>query len=567
VGTLQHDGPATPEQICLWLPVTGALPQTATAVCRYRRVGDSTWFQGHPLYRVQPSFSTVPAVGGPVLDGFAWPMIDLAPGTQYEVEVSVTAGAITTARTLTHATRALPPAAGTPNKTANSAATIASQLAALNPGDVLQIADGTYDVNGLTLSRSGTPTSPIYIRGQSRQGTVLRDTTGSIVSLQSVSNVVIENLTLIGSGVDSGTNASSVAIDGGNSNYTVTNLTVRNLTANGIDRAVYLYGGAQGVLVYDCTFNGNNLWTPTYLGSNLAWNDDGIHLTGTGNCAFNNTIRGFGDTFAYASHSGNDVTAGATAVHYYRNEIRNSCDDPIEVDHARRNCTWYDNRIHNSINCDSLDPLYGGPWLSARNITINPYRVNTHKWNDTNCGMFLYNNTVIGTASVGTDADVANWYQPNNGAQRSYGYRNNLHVYRGNGQSIWLESTNHDPIDWTHNSWFPDRAIQWGGNYASLSAAQSGLANTTPIFSGTNRRMQNDTITVRNPWTQVITLGASAATEYTGVFLPVLASGGTAKNTGVPIPNITDGFSGSAPDRGAIIEGRTTVSYGDRGTP
>jgi hypothetical protein len=30
------------------------------------------------------------------------------------------------------------------------------------------------------------------------------------------------------------------------------------------------------------------------------------------------------------------------------------------------------------------------------------------------------------------------------------------------------------------------------------------------------------------------------------------------------IPNITDGFSGAAPDRGAVIAGRPVVAYGDR---
>jgi hypothetical protein len=30
----------------------------------------------------------------------------------------------------------------------------------------------------------------------------------------------------------------------------------------------------------------------------------------------------------------------------------------------------------------------------------------------------------------------------------------------------------------------------------------------------------------------------------------------------VAIPNITDGFSGTAPDMGAIISGRAAVSYG-----
>lgn len=50
----------------------------------------------------------------------------------------------------------------------------------------------------------------------------------------------------------------------------------------------------------------------------------------------------------------------------------------------------------------------------------------------------------------------------------------------------------------------------------------------------------------------------------TGVYTPTLAIGTAPKNSGIAIPNITDGFSGSAPDRGAIIEGRSVPLYGDR---
>jgi hypothetical protein len=254
----------------------------------------------------------------------------------------------------------------------------------------------------------------------------------------------------------------------------------------------------------------------------------------------------------------------ARSVHYYRNDIRNSLDDAVEVDHGHRNITFYDNRIHNASTCSSLDPLYGGPFLYARNICINPARVSTHKWNDTNTGQFLYNNTFIGTSSIGVDADVSAWYQPNNGSQRAYGYRNNLHVYRGNGNTLWLESTDHDPIDWTHNSWYPNRQIQWGGIYSNLAVAQSGLSNTTAVFSGTSRRMENDNITTSNPWTTTVTLGPTSLSEVTATITPILASGTTPKNSGVVIPNVTDGFSGTAPDRGALISGRAVQTWGDR---
>ena len=81
-------------------------------------------------------------------------------------------------------------------------------------------------------------------------------------------------------------------------------LTIRNITATGVDRFVYINGEIYSCLVYDNTATGNNSWSrsPTdFLGTNVTWNDDGLHLPGNGNCGFNNTLTGFGDGLAYAT--------------------------------------------------------------------------------------------------------------------------------------------------------------------------------------------------------------------------------------------------------------------------
>lgn len=218
----------------------------------------------------------------------------------------------------------------------------------------------------------------------------------------------------------------------------------------------------------------------------------------------------------------------------------------------------------------SLDPVYGGPLVVARNIAINIGRT-PFKWNSKNSGQFIFNNTIVRTTgqywveSPGTAAE-AGWYQPGNGDQSSYGYQNNVMVYRGAGnQTIRLDNSGHNPVDFTNNSWYPNLIFQWPEySYPNLQAAMSGLANTSPVFSNSTRRMQNDNITTSNPWTTAITLGVDYHTEVTTGYIPTLSAGSAPKNSGVSIPNITDGFSGSAPDRGAIIEGRPIPQYGDR---
>lgn len=563
IGPLIHDGPATPEQISLFMQVTDALPQTATANVRYKLSSSSNWIVGHPLHRIRPVFSVTPAVGS-VPDAFAWPIIDVLPGTSYDVEVVVSSGTATEVKTLTHTTRTLPAEAGTATMTiapGSSAAQISAAINNPSSGNVIEIQDGTHNLEtSIQVGRSGTSDSPIYIRGRSRHGVVLVNA-ARVFSIQNASHIVIENLTIQGSGVDSGTRASSRGIEFTTASLQ-TRITVRNVTMNGVDMGIIASSEIREFLAYDNTLNGNNLWTASYIDTNITWNDDGIRIPGFGNCAFNNTLRGFGDSVSYANHSGSRTLTEAVGVHFHRNDVLMSGDDLAEADHSHRNNTFYDNRSRNTMTLLSLDPLYGGPFIAARNISINTGR-GPFKFNNQNTGQFVYNNTIVRTEG----RTEWGWVQFNNGAQRSWGYRNNLLVYRGSGNLFAMESGTNNPIDFTHNSWFPNESVWWsnsGGTFRSLAQAFAGLPTTIPVFSGSTQRHFQDNITVSNPWTVKVTLGADYYTAVSTDYVPALSRGTTPKNAGAVIPNITDGFSGGAPDRGAIIQGRTIPQFGDR---
>ena len=568
VGQLEHDGPATPEQIAMVVPVTGELVNSATANVRYRPTSSAQWSEAHPLFRVRPEFSTTPAVGS-VRDHFAWTIIDLEPGRSYDVEVTISDSGSSVVRNATYTTRSLPPAAGPANKTisaGSSSAEIQNVVSGLQPGDVLEFENGQYSVGKIELTGSGTQSAPIYIRGESRDNVVLNSTAREILRIRTAGHLIIENFTISGQGSDGAIGNLQTAIMGGGGGTGSARNTIRNLTITDVDKGISFWDEISEALVYNNTLAGNNVWNSAYHSDNRTWDDDGILLPGYGNVAFNNSLSGFGDTMSFAQHAGNGTLTETRGVHYYRNDIRNSIDDVIEVDHAHGNVSFYDNRAHNVATCTSLDPLYGGPFLYARNVCINPARVNLHKWNDINTGQFVYNNTfIIGRTAAGGDPDVSSWYQPNNGAQEAYGFRNNIIVYRGNGNMLWLESGGHTVVDWTHNSWYPSRDMQWDFTlFNDLADAQNNLRSTTPIFSGSTRRMQNDNITVSNPWTTQINLGANAMTEVVESYTPQLATGTTPKNSGVIIPNITDGYIGTAPDRGGLIGGRPLPAWGDQ---
>ena len=186
------------------------------------------------------------------------------------------------------------------------------------------------------------------------------------------------------------------------------------LSMTGVDIGIKSYNEINGILIYNNTLIGNNTWNQdlyAYNGGgapgagdgipdidqNLFWNDDGICAAGHGNVAFNNTLSGFGDAFAFAWQ---DNTT-AIGVHFYRNEVRNSGDDLLEADYGRRNVSFYDNRSHNSMTALSLDPIKGGPLLYARNIVINAGRT-PFKWNSANSGQFVLDNTIVRTSRGAT---------------------------------------------------------------------------------------------------------------------------------------------------------------------
>lgn len=548
---------ATPEQIAIHATVEGTIAADAQVRVRYRPSTDDVWTDAHPLLRIHPEWTDGNAPVAPV-DAFAGTIFDLQPGVAYVVELTlVVPGEEDQSQGAEVTTRALPPAAGAPTVTAMPGDDLQAILDGLAPGDVLELAAGTYPVSGLYLNASGTADSPIHVRGASRSGVVLEaQDGGTVLQLQAASHVVLEDLTLQGAGVDSGTDASARGIsfwDGAVQEA----VTIRGLDILGVDMGIVAWGDTRSLLVYDNLLQGNNEWTEPFLSTNLTWNDDGIRVPGQGNAVFENTLDGFGDAFA--------VTAGvhSSAVYFYRNRVTMTGDDAFEGDYATRNIGFYDNFITNSATFVSLDPLYAGPLYAFRNIAINTFR-GPFKLNNTNSGFLFYNNTIVRTeGSTGWG-----WVQFNNGELRNWSYRNNLLVYRGGtGSLVAIESGGCDPIDFTHNAWFPDGAVWWtgsGASYGSMTDAIAGAGQpaTTPLFGDATMRHADDVVTVADPFTSPVTLGADHLTLVTTQTAPTLATGVSPKHAGAPIANVTDGHAGAAPDIGAVIEGRALPQWG-----
>lgn len=583
---LGFDAP-TPEQVSFYCPLIRAVATGTRAAVRYKVSGSDNWKTAHPLIYIDPTTSES---GGPepIVPAFAGTIFDLAPGTLYDLEVTVNepgrAAAVLTGQ---RATRALPAAAGPATKTAVPGDDLQAKFNALVPGDVLVIASGTYDVSSLVLNTQGTASQPIYVRGASRSGTVIRNMavpayTG-VITTRNASHVVIEDLTLRSNGVDAGLDGNSfstgVSLHPGGTSIRPTNLTLRRVTIEGVDRGVVGYLESDGVLIYDCTIRGNNTWDKSWTDNpshpntypNWTWNDDGIRLPGDGHFAFNNTLSGFGDCFANGGSPSDGFRCHAT--YYARNKILHTGDDAWEADYASRNVAFYDNFVGNSGALFSADPVYGGPSWCFRNISINAWR-GPFKWNSVNSGMLVYANTIVKGGNVWRGSGGWLWNQPNNGGAspaKNWAFRNNLFFKSGaspNANILSFDANGSDYYDVDHNGWFGDGVFSWpnqngvGQSFNSLAAARSGLPAIN-LFLGTLQRHTGDIVLAADCLDPPLTLGAYT-TEYTAMVLPTLRAGTSARNAGAHIAGITDGYSGGAPDIGAVIGGRAATAYGDR---
>lgn len=546
--TLAYDA-QTPHQISINAPHTRTLAEGSTAQVYYRVTGSGSWIDGGYLYRTRTS-------QGSAANTFAGWVVDLQPGTTYDVRLDVTEPGVGSWQiTGTRATRSLPAEGAAQTKSATTA-NFASVMAGAVAGDVIVLAAGTYTLSGFAWTSPGTSGSPVVIRGSGIGSTILVDSTGTVIDLNG-GYVTFEDLTIRGSQVDSGTDATSMGVV--MNSGTPTNVCFRRVKFDGCDQGIKVWAvHSVGLLVYDCDFVGNNTWDKTYTipdgqsYPNLTWNDTGVHMPGDGNCVWNCTFTGHGDTVKLGYQ---DVWP-SRACYIWRNWVKRAGDDGLgELDGCDGNCAIYDNLLANSASGCSADGVASGPVGFFRNVCVNQTRMPI-KVTSAAPGFLVRNNTwVSGPRQSGWDYGL----YAASGSLADFDWRNNLVIYRGSGALVAFNQSLSAPVT-DYCGWYPDnRNIGFGNGTGTWLGLASAKANLAP-------RMAHDVIVASDPFASPITLGADYTTEYTG-HLDARITTGTARNAGVAIAGVTDGYSGAAPDMGAVITGRATPAIGAASDP
>lgn len=516
---------------------TGDANANASVSVRYRKAGSTTWLQGMPLRRVP----------GGTNKGYTWAtrhtgsVFDLQPATTYDIELTLKdadGGGAT--KVVQATTRAVPAAmAGAPVKPATPS-TIKTVLAGAQPGDVIELAAGTY--SGLSISKDGTAGKPIVIRraASAAAGSVIYNGELGLIYRKYVH---IEGLTING----------RIRFNASVGIALIRNTVNANANVGGGD-GIVTYLPSENAYIADNTVIGTTTWGAAALGVSGANRGEGILVNGPGHVVMNNRVRGFRDNISFLE---GEQALTQYSIDVLNNDLSEAADDAIEADYCHHNCRIMRNRITNAFIAMSSQPTLGGPAYYIRNVMYNVAHVAFKLYNGTVGDVLLHNTVVKNGDGFGeyAGASISRLYTRNNlfigGTGGTYGGYSS-----GSGSPLYAydlvvagSDLNYDAFGSTNNA--------FSGRFGP-SIRYTGLAQLRSNTTEKNAVQVDMTAFAAN-----VAFPSAPMSQYTAPDLRPKATGGAA-NVGVVIPNVNDGFVGTAPDAGAYEAGAALPVYGPR---
>jgi len=501
--------------------IVGDLDHDATAAVEFRVAGTAAWRPALPLVRVD--YNGANMLAGSVLF--------LSPNTAYEIRLTLTdpdGGAA--GQTVVVATRpvpllpvsgrtfhVVPGSGGGDGSAANPFRGITAAEAVAQPGDIFLVHAGSYG-GRVTFTKPGTSTNYVVWKGAGDgealfagidvsasyvwlQGLTLRDQPFALMSKNAPIGVVISRCSFF------------------NNHY-----------------SIYLQRGGSNWYIADNTIVGDTpYWTESLDG-------EGIELNGY-------SVESFGHVVAHNSitNVADGISNGTYNIDVFGNDIFDTSDDGFEGDPGGVNIRVWGNRIHNAAhNGISYQPQNGSPWYVLRNQLVGFIEA-PFKFRTTDRSVIAHNTIVMwGKMICCSDAHLL----------RSI-VRNNLWVSVSGGQiwdfgstvKDWRSDFDNDGFDWGTST----APFRYGGVvYSSLAgfAAASGLET-----NGRHISWASCFATFNVPGPAPVPIPPQHMT---------LKAGCGAADAGAILPNLNDGFTGSAPDLGAYEIGQPLPTYGPR---
>ncbi|MFC1509475.1 hypothetical protein ACFL60_07315 [Candidatus Omnitrophota bacterium] len=582
--------------------------RNASVEVSYRQKGTTAWKEALPLLRLHNE-KIGDSLDYTVPNMFAGSIFNLSPGTEYECRFVMTDpdgvdGNATIIETVT--TREEPNAGGggrtlhvyppgyegekeEPSFNSIMAAYYGSGKglwgsAVIEPGDVILVHGGLYKSNRLRyyeplglhfhgyyyLTKSGTAEKPIVIRAAG-DGEAIFDGDGvyRLFDVVYADHTYIEGLTI--------RNCDVAIMAGMKFSHGCDGLVVRNCRMEDVGCGVNgQYGGSKNFYIADNVMIGREDSTRTYGRSNN-WKKYGpvadlssfiaVDINGSGHVVCHNY-------FAYF-HDAVDITEQGpperddwkvVSIDIYNNDIHHATDDFIEADCSVHNIRVFNNRGFNApYHGLSAQPIYGGPTYFIRNIVYHVPNGGAFKFNNHPAGIYVFHNTLCSEWT--TSGPFSNVHMRNNlilgtdipkrpilRVQTYTSYTTfDYNGYRPNGNS-------ETQFRWTAPG--PDKIV----DYDITKGGPSERFNTFDEFRSATGREEHG-ISVDYEIFRNVTMPdheKPGALYRAQNFDFRLKPGSAAVDKGCILPNINDGFSGSAPDLGAYEVGLPLPVYGPR---
>lgn len=584
--------------------ISGDNNRNAVVEVSYRAVGASKWIEGMPLLRLggeQPTKRDYVEYKTPHM--FAGSILDVESGKEYECRFTMKDSDGVdgeTVKTVKVKTRTEPKAlaggrvlhvyhpgyAGEkrqPAFTSLKAAYYGSSSGdwsvlserKVKPGTIIEVHGGLYKADrfdyvnpegvpfdgAYVLTAKGTADSPIVIRAAG-DGEVIFDGADSyrLFDVMATEHHIFEGITIRNTGIAFYAGLKDV--------LGAKDLTIRNCRMENVGMGVTSeYAGSKNFLITDNVILGRDdhyrliAWNSNRnpdkrYGTSPIYSYYGIRVYGPGHVIAYNALAYFHDAIGISTYGSpeKEQELKAVSIDIYNNDMHMMVDNFIEADGGVHNIRVMRNRGVNVASCPlSAQPVFGGPAYYIRNIAYNCPGGCTLKFSGDVPGLFVYHNTFI------TENQEKGLYTSSH-------FRNNLWLGSDAPGRPLIIFPRAASVSSDYNGYRPNKG--GGDQYIWLKPdkQQKGFASLQSFskesgFEAHSIELDYDVFeNLKSP------LAANPYKVYHAVDLNFkLSASGKAIDAGIPIPNVSDRFSGKAPDLGAWEAGDPEPVYGPRG--
>jgi len=427
--------------------------------------------------------------------------------------------------------------------------------------------DGTY-----YLTQSGTAERPIVIKAAG-DGEAIFDGDGAenLFNLMAANYHYFEGLTVRNTNVAFLLGIKNIA---GASGFTLKRSRIEN-----VGRGVHDdWSGSKNFYIADNVFIGRHDRDKMMGWNGAPWDklpgfpepldsEYAIKVYGQGHVVAHNYIANWHDGVDMATYGNPDGTPRPIAdrfpmsVDFYENDITNMGDNCIETDGGGRNMRVFRNRCANTAAQGlSAQPIFGGPVYFIRNIVYNGPGSGSLKLVSTPSGILAYNNTFVG--EIAAPGPAANEH-----------FRNNLILAQGAAGPVFAVGTFTNYSSSDYNGFAPNAgaevSFQWSSppfdkraDYAAAPVARS-FRTLAEYQKATGQDLHSRLV----GYDVLVNAPKPDAKDPQRIYdvRPLdfgLRKRSAAVDAGTVLPNVTDGFTGRAPDLGALELGQAVPHYG-----